>query len=180
MALTTSLGIAVAAAVAFPVAWAGWRRPSWLTRLLQACGSLPIMLPQVVLALVFMVFWSKLGLAGHVASTVISHAVVFAAIPLAFISLGFRSVDRQLVEAATTLGATGSDVLRTVVLPIVMPYVCSGFVFVFVSSLNEYIFSGGISGGDITHQGIQQPADGVPAYDVCQRGAVPAGGYPGV
>ncbi|WP_246580106.1 ABC transporter permease [Candidatus Sodalis endolongispinus] len=88
-----------------------------------------------------MVFWSKLGMAGQAVSKVISHAVVFAAIRLAFISLGFRSVDRQLVEVATTLGATGRDVLHTVVLPTVVPHVCSWLVFVFISSLNEYIIA---------------------------------------
>jgi putative spermidine/putrescine transport system permease protein len=37
------------------------------------------------------------------------------------------------------MGANGRQVFRTVVLPLITPYLVSGFAFVFVLSLNEYI-----------------------------------------
>ncbi len=144
--LWTSLKVALGAAtlaitIALPIAWASWRKASVLTRLLNVFGSMPIMLPQVVMAIVFLVYWSKLGMSGLATSTVVSQAVVFTAMPLAFIVIGFNSIDRMLIEAASTMGATSSDVMRTIVLPLILPYICSGFVFVFVSSLNEYIIA---------------------------------------
>src|SRR5690606_12641187 len=63
------------------------------------------------------------------------------AMPLAFITLGFSSIDNSLIESARTMGARDNEILRTIILPIVMPYVSSGLVFVFVSSLNEYIIA---------------------------------------
>ena len=145
-ALEVSLSVALGASllaglIAFPIAYIGWKRASWLTRLLNGLGALPFMLPLVVLAVVFLVFWSWLGLAGHMGSTVVSHAMVFAAMPLAFITLGFSSIDNSLIESARTMGARDNEILRTIILPIVMPYVSSGLVFVFVSSLNEYIIA---------------------------------------
>jgi len=70
---------------------------------------------------------------------VISHAVFFVTLPLVTLTLGFASIDREIVEAATTMGASDRTVLRTVVLPLVLPYIVSGYAFVFVLSLNEYI-----------------------------------------
>jgi putative spermidine/putrescine transport system permease protein len=72
---------------------------------------------------------------------IIAHAVVFLQLPLAAMMLGFHSIDRTLVEAAQTLGARDADVFRTIVLPIVMPYVVSGMLFVCLLSLNEYIIA---------------------------------------
>lgn len=145
-ALQVSLKVALCAAslavlIAFPIAYLGWKRASWLSRLLNGMTVLPFMLPLVVLAVVFLVFWSWVGGSGTLGSTVISHAIVLSAMPLAFITLGFVSIDTSLVESARTMGAKDQDVLRTVILPIVLPYLCSGFVFVFVSSLNEYIIA---------------------------------------
>jgi putative spermidine/putrescine transport system permease protein len=60
-------------------------------------------------------------------------------LPLVSLTLGFNSIDPALVEAARSMGADDRAVLRTVVLPMVRPYLISGFAFVFVISLNEYI-----------------------------------------
>jgi len=63
--------------------------------------------------------------------------------------MGFRSIDMALVEAARTMGARESDVLRTVIRPIVLPYVVSGLVFVFILSLNEYIIAYMVAGFEV-------------------------------
>ena len=67
------------------------------------------------------------------------HAIFFVTLPLVTLSLGFASIDRSLVEAAATMGADDRTVFRTVVLPLIRPYMVSGFAFAFVLSLNEYI-----------------------------------------
>ena len=69
----------------------------------------------------------------------ISHAIFFVTLPLVTLSLGFASIDRSLVEAAATMGADDRTVLTTVVLPLILPYLVSGYAFAFVLSLNEYI-----------------------------------------
>ena len=54
---------------------------------------------------------------------------------------GVAALDPLHVRVARTLGATRPEILRTVVLPMIRPYVISGFCFVFVISLNEYIIA---------------------------------------
>jgi putative spermidine/putrescine transport system permease protein len=60
-------------------------------------------------------------------------------LPLVTLTLGFEAIDPTLVEAATTMGADDRAVLRTIVFPLIRPYIVSGLAFAFVTSLNEYI-----------------------------------------
>ncbi len=153
-ALTLSLEVAagaalVAVSLAFPIAYVSWRWRSRASQWLEAVARLTFVLPLVVLAIVFLIFWSALGHVGRIENTILSHAVVFASLPLATIALGFRSVDPALVEAARTLGARDEDILRTVLRPIVLPYVVSGTIFVFILSLNEYIIAYLVAGFEV-------------------------------
>jgi len=79
-------------------------------------------------------------------ATMISHAIFFVTLPLVTISLGFESIDHEIVEAAETMGADSRTVFKTVVFPMIRPYMISGFAFAFVLSLNEYIVAYMVSG----------------------------------
>jgi putative spermidine/putrescine transport system permease protein len=104
------------------------------------------MLPPVITALGFLLFWVNVGLYGNMIATLISHAIFFVTLPLVTISLGLESIDRQIIEASTTMGADSRTVFRTVVLPMVRPYLISGYAFAFVLSLNEYIVAYMVAG----------------------------------
>jgi len=67
-------------------------------------------------------------------------------LPLVTISLGFESIDHEIVEAAQTMGADARTVVKTVIFPMIRPYMISGFAFAFVLSLNEYIVAYMVSG----------------------------------
>lgn len=134
---TTAAALAVA--IAFPLAWFLWRRIALWANIFQVLGLAPFILPPVITALGMLTFWATLGFYGQAWTAVISHAIFFVTLPLVTLSLGFSSIDRSLVEAAATMGADDRTVLRTVVLPLILPYIVSGFAFAFVLSLNEYI-----------------------------------------
>ena len=134
-----ALSAALAVAVALPLAWFMWRRVAPWTRVFMVLGVAPFMLPPVITALGFLSFWATLGFYGQPWTAVISHAIFFVTLPLVTLSLGFASIDRSLVEAAATMGADDRAVFRTIVLPLIRPYMVSGFAFAFVLSLNEYI-----------------------------------------
>jgi putative spermidine/putrescine transport system permease protein len=67
-------------------------------------------------------------------------------LPLVTISLGLEAIDRQLLEAASTMGADERTAFRTVVLPLLRPYLISGYAFAFVLSLSEYIVAYMVAG----------------------------------
>lgn len=134
-----ALSAALAVAMALPLAWFMWRRIAPWTRIFMVLGAAPFMLPPVITALGFLSFWATLGFYGQAWTAIISHAIFFVTLPLVTLSLGFAAIDRSLVEAAATMGADDRTVFRTIVLPLIRPYMVSGYAFAFVLSLNEYI-----------------------------------------
>ncbi|MCA1404973.1 ABC transporter permease [Ensifer sp. IC3342] len=133
------LSAALAVAIALPLAWFLWRRIAPWANIFQLLGVAPFTLPPVITALGLLTFWATAGFYGQPWTAVVSHAIFFVTLPLVTLSLGFTSIDRSLVEAASTMGADERTVFRTVVLPLILPYVVSGYAFAFVLSLNEYI-----------------------------------------
>ncbi|MGI6854814.1 ABC transporter permease [Mesorhizobium sp. 1B3] len=132
---------AIAVAIALPLAWFMWRRIAPWASVFQVLGLAPFILPPVITALGFLTFWATVGAYGQPWTAAISHAIFFVTLPLVTLSLGFASIDRSLVEAASTMGADDRAVQRTVVLPLILPYLVSGYAFAFVLSLNEYIIA---------------------------------------
>ena len=130
---------ALAVAIALPLAWFLWRRIAPWANIFQVLGIAPFTLPPVITALGLLTFWATTGFYGQPWTAVIGHAIFFVTLPLVTLSLGFSAIDRSLVEAAATMGADDRTVFRTVVLPLIRPYLISGYAFAFVLSLNEYI-----------------------------------------
>jgi putative spermidine/putrescine transport system permease protein len=143
-ALIASLVLALSSAalavlIALPLAWFLWRRYAPWANIFQLLGVAPFTLPPVITALGLLTFWATTGFYGQSWTAVIGHAIFFVTLPLVTISLGFSAIDHSLVEAASTLGGDDRAVFRTIVLPLISPYIVSGYAFAFVLSLNEYI-----------------------------------------
>jgi putative spermidine/putrescine transport system permease protein len=136
----------LATAIAVPLALFVWARGGWAGRALYALGAAPFMLPPVITALGFLTFWVSVGMYGQMSATIVSHAVFLVSLPVVTISLGLGAVNRELVEASRVMGASRAQALATVVLPLVRPYVISGYAFAFVLSLNEYIIAYMVAG----------------------------------
>lgn len=144
--LTSSLMVALCSAalavvIALPVAYSLWRYKLHYARFLFALGVSPFVLPPIIMALASMLFFTTIGMHGQVVNVIIAHAIFLLALPLVTISLGLESIGEDIIEASSTLGASDRKVFTTVVLPLVIPYLISGFAFVFVLSLNEYIIA---------------------------------------
>jgi spermidine/putrescine transport system permease protein len=72
--------------------------------------------------------------------------VPFVALPI-FVSL--ETLDRRLLEAAADLGASRWQAFRKVTLPLSLPGVIAGFIFVFIPTIGEYftpLLVGGVEG----------------------------------
>jgi len=137
--LLAAFSAALAVLIALPLSWFLWRRIAPWANFFRLLGVAPFILPPVITALGLLSFWATIGFYGQPWTAVISHAIFFVTLPLVTLSLGFSSIDRSLVEAAATMGADDRTVFRTVVLPMIVPYLISGYAFAFVLSLNEYI-----------------------------------------
>jgi putative spermidine/putrescine transport system permease protein len=141
-----ALSALVALVVAVPIAYAGWRFPGRTVGLCVTLAMISCLMPAVVMALGFLLFWGQIGYAGEPISIILCHAISFVALPLVTTSLGLRSIDPEWLNAAQTLGANERARFITLVLPYLIPYLISGYLFVFVLSLNEYIIAFMVAG----------------------------------
>jgi putative spermidine/putrescine transport system permease protein len=136
----------VALSVAVPTAYFLWRRRVLYARALFTLGVAPFILPPVITALGFLTFWATIGFYGQMGAVMVSHGIFFVTLPLVTVSLGLESIEPEVVEAARTMGADNRQVFRTIVVPLVRPYMISGYAFAFVLSLNEYIVAYMVAG----------------------------------
>ena len=145
LVVATTSGL-LALSMALPLAYFLWRYRVFYARALFTLGVAPFMLPPVITALGFLTFWVTIGMYGELPATVVSHAIFFVTLPLVTISLGLESIENEVIEAAESMGADNRTVFTTVVLPLVRPYMISGYAFAFVLSLNEYIIAYMVAG----------------------------------
>src|SRR5213082_1705280 len=91
--------------------------------------------------------------------------VPFVALPI-FVAL--ESLDRRLLEAASDLGASRRQAFVRVTLPLSMPGVVAGFLFVFIPTLGEFVtpsLVGGTSGYMYGNQIVDLFGTGFPDWE---------------
>src|SRR2546423_6094310 len=89
----------------------------------------------------------------------------FVALPI-FVSL--ESLDRRLLEAACDLGASRWQAFRRVTLPLSLPGLAAGFLFVFIPTLGEFVtpsLVGGTSGYMYGNQIVDLFGTGFPDWE---------------
>ena len=111
-------------------------------------STLPIMIPEIILGMVFMAFFSLLGLPFGMTTLVIAHTAF--SIPYVFMLVKARLVgmDKSLPEAAQDLGASPVRVFFDVTLPLVAPAIASGMLLAFAMSMDDVIISVFVTGVD--------------------------------
>jgi sulfate transport system permease protein len=125
------------------LAWVLVRDRFWGKRLLDLVIDVPFALPTIVAGLVLLTLYgpkSPLGI--HAANT---RWAVFLA--LAFVTLPFvvrtvqpvlESLERDVEEAAASLGASRLTTFRRVILPSLVPAIAAGAALAFARAISEY------------------------------------------
>ncbi|MBC8043460.1 MAG: iron ABC transporter permease [Rhizobacter sp.] len=109
---------------------------------------LPLAVPGTALAMNLLSAFTK----PSVLTLGVPLANTYAILPLAYfirnipyitrsVSSVLNIFDYSLTEAASNLGASGTNVVRRVVLPIILAAVTSGFLFTFINALGEFVSS---------------------------------------
>ncbi len=108
---------------------------------IEYLSTLPIMIPEIILGMVFMAFFSLLGLPFGMTTLVIGHTTF--CIPYVFMLVKARlaGLDPSLAEAARDLGAGEARVFFDVTLPLITPAILSGMLLSFAMSMDDVIIS---------------------------------------
>lgn len=136
----------ISVSLALAINYVLWRLKTRFSQFTFALALGPFMLPPIILALGASLFWAEVGWYGRIEATIISHGIFFVTLPLVILARGFANLTDDVVEAATMMGASPWKLFKTVVLPLITPYLLTGFVLVAIISFNEYLVANMISG----------------------------------
>jgi putative spermidine/putrescine transport system permease protein len=101
----------------------------------------PLIVPQVVVGMAFLVTLSGLGIVTSLLSLSLLHCVITLPFTARAVVSALATSSRSLEEAAQSLGATPARAFLSVTLPIVRPVVIAAAIFAFVTSFENFTAS---------------------------------------
>jgi putative spermidine/putrescine transport system permease protein len=97
----------------------------------------PLVIPQIVLGLALLEYFSRLGLVDSILGLVIGHVVVTIPYVVRSVSISILNLDPIMERAASNLGANPFQVFRRVTLPLIRPGIVAGAIFASIISFGE-------------------------------------------
>ena len=152
LTLKLALGTtAILLAVALPLAWWIASGTGMGRAMVQAGVALPLVLPPTVLGYYLLVLLGPLTAPGRLLIRMLGHPLAFSftgllagsvlySMPFAVQPLvaGFLAVPVNLLETASTLGASPFRIFRTIALPMAAPSLVSACVLAFTHTVGEF------------------------------------------
>ena len=114
--------------------------------LLENVSMIPMMLPEIILGMAYLAFFSLLNVDFGMMTLIIAHTTF--CIPYIFINVQSRLVglDPAYVEAARDLGASQTRAFYDVTLPLIAPAITSGALLAFAMSMDDVVISFFVTG----------------------------------
>lgn len=158
-ALYTTFSVAILATcistVAGTIAAIGLSKSKKIVRdLMEQVNNLPIMNPEIVTAIGFMLLFITFRIEKGYATMLLAH-IAFC-IPYVMLSVmpKIRSLDPNLADAAMDLGATPWKALIKVIVPQITPGIVSGALIAFTMSVDDFIISYFVTGRGVKNLSI--------------------------
>lgn len=108
--------------------------------------NLPLMVPEMVVAVATLIFFTTIGLTTGYLTIVLAH-ITFC-IPFAYLPIAARlsGIEGSYEQAARDLYATRWQAFRLVLLPLLGPGLVSGWLLAFIISLDDFIITNFVKG----------------------------------
>jgi spermidine/putrescine transport system permease protein len=120
---------------------------------LEALAFAPMVIPDIVLAVALLSFFSQLGATLGLHTIIISHVIFDLAFVCAIVRARLKNFDYSIVEASRDLGASAWTTFWRVMFPVLAPAVVAGALLAFTLSVDEFIiafFTAGAGRSSIT------------------------------
>ncbi|MBM2832458.1 MAG: sugB 2, partial [Dehalococcoidia bacterium] len=105
-------------------------------RVLDVLAFLPMSIPAVAMAFAFMIvflYW-RVGIYGTIWIMVLAYVIRFLPTATRFTHSGVAQIHKELEDAAATAGAGFITVMRRILIPLILPTLISGGLYVFILS----------------------------------------------
>jgi ABC-type spermidine/putrescine transport system permease subunit II len=106
----------------------------------------PLVLPEIVIAVAFLVLMVTAGVTLGYFTLITSHVLVSIPYTMLIVRAAASALDRRLEEAAADLGANELQVFLRVTLPILMPAIFTAFLLAATLSFDNFVMSTFTSG----------------------------------
>lgn len=108
--------------------------------------NLPLMVPEIVVAVATLIFFTTIGLKTGLLTILLAH-ITFC-IPFAYLPIAARmsGIEASYEQAARDLYATRWQAFRLVLLPLLGPGLVSGWLLAFIISLDDFIITNFVKG----------------------------------
>ncbi|MBO6099976.1 MAG: ABC transporter permease [Spirochaetaceae bacterium] len=113
---------------------------------IQTISFLPMVLPEVIIGVSMLIFFSGIGMKLGMMTIFIAHTTF--CLPFVFLMVLARldEFDFSIIEAAHDLGATERQTMVKVIIPAIMPGIFSGFLMAVTMSLEDFVITFFVSG----------------------------------
>lgn len=154
-ALRTSLSVAfcavaISAVLGTMMAVGLARYHFWGKRLYLGMSYLPLIVPDIAIAVATLVFLAAVAIPLSWSTIVAAHIVFCLAYVAIVVSTRLNDLDPHLEEAALDLGASPVQSFMKVLLPQLVPGIVSGCLLAFVLSLDDFLIASFTSGNGAT------------------------------
>lgn len=109
--------------------------------MMEYLSTIPIMIPEIILGMVFLVFFSMLNLPFGMITLVIAHTTFCISYIFMMVKARLVGIDKSLEEAARDLGAGPIRTFFDITMPLIAPAVLSGSLLAFAMSFDDVVIS---------------------------------------
>lgn len=134
--------------------------------LLDAVVYMPLLIPEIVMAVALVVFFSLAGLGLSLTTVIIAHATFCISYVIIVVGARLAGMDRSIEEAALDLGANEWKTFFRVTLPMAAPGILSAALLVFTTSFDDYLITSFVAGVGSTTLPLE-------IYSMLKRGITP-------
>jgi spermidine/putrescine transport system substrate-binding protein/spermidine/putrescine transport system permease protein len=134
--------------------------------LLDGLIYLPLVIPEIVIAVAMVIFFSMLRFQLSLTTIILAHITFCISYVIIVVGARLAGTDRAYEEAALDLGCNEVGVFFRVTLPLAAPGIISAALLVFTTSLDDYLITSFVSG-------VQSTTLPLEIYSMLKRGITP-------
>ena len=140
--ISALISVAIGTFAGLGVQWYRFRGRGYV----QAVSILPMVLPEVVIGMSTLIFFSAINIPLGFLSIIIAHITFCLPFVFLLVLARLEEFDFSIVEAARDLGATERQTLFKVIIPAIFPAILSGFFMSVTLSLEDFVITFFVSG----------------------------------
>ena len=116
---------------------------------LELTVILPMLIPEIILGMVFLAFFTMLNLPFGMVTLTLAHTAICFPYVFMLVKARLADMDTSVLEVAYTLGASPVRAFKDITLPYLLPAIIAGMLLSFATSMDDVIVSIFVTGINI-------------------------------